>query len=109
MASADSTITQGDTEPVFTRQAADSFGNPLDLTGATLELVVRSMAVEAPVILTGSVTTCDAATGNWQYAPSTEDTATPGNFLAQLIRLARCTRSSVPSYTSCGTSDWPAT
>jgi len=81
---ADWTTNVGDTAVVFTDQLSYDDGTAVDLSGATVQFVVRSHSSTSPFTLTGSVVIDTPATGSIHYAPSAEDTLTtgPGLFIA---------------------------
>lgn len=75
-------IVQGDTAPSLTDTLTYSNGDDVDLTGATVELIMRSMTSVAPLTLTGEITIPEPIAGAVQYDPSAADTATSGQFMA---------------------------
>src|ERR1700733_2872580 len=77
---ADFVVNQGDTEPVFAQQILDSTGSPVNLTGATVQLILRSLTQSAPLTLTGTVSSPTPTAGIVQWEPSTADTAIPGDY-----------------------------
>jgi hypothetical protein len=83
-ASEDFTILQGDTQPVFAQQITDA-ENPdgINLEGATVQLVLRSLTSPAPLVLTGAQTIADPASGIVQWQPSAADTAVAGTFMGK--------------------------
>lgn len=74
---------KGDTEPIFADTLSYSDGSLVNLTGATVSLIMRSLADPAPVALTGPVESRLPTQGAIQYRPSTDDTASisPGEYL----------------------------
>lgn len=80
---ADWTITEGDTEPVFYDELTYSNKEKVDLTGATVEFVMRSLTSGSPLSLTGSVEIIAATEGKLAYLPSAKDTAIAGAYMAQ--------------------------
>ena len=82
---ADFTIKQGDSEPVLTDTLTYSDGSAVDLSGATLELVVRSMTEAEPRALSGSAQVTDAPAGAVSYTFSAADTATAGLCMATWV------------------------
>lgn len=79
---ADYTIRQGDTQPVFAQTLSYADNTPVNLTGATIDLIIRSLSAATPLLKTGVVTSPDRPNGKVQYRPSIQDTATPGPYLA---------------------------
>lgn len=82
---ADFSIVQGDTAPVFTDTLTYDDGTPVNLTGATLSFVMRSLVAASPLTLTGTTTSPSPTTGAIQFAPSLADTAVAGNYMAQWV------------------------
>jgi hypothetical protein len=78
----DFTIAQNDTSPVLTDTLTYSNGQPANLTGATLSLVMRSLASSTPVTLTGTAAIVEPLDGKVSYTFSAKDTATVGQFSA---------------------------
>jgi len=84
VAAYDFVIKQGDTLPVFTWTITDSSGAPINLTGSTVNLVVRSLVSSAPLINTAA-TVVSAASGTVSFAFTTAQTATPGTYMATWV------------------------
>lgn len=82
---ADWTIVQGDTSPAFFDELTYANGNPVDLTGATVRFIMRSLTSNEPVALTGSAAVQTPKAGTVAFIPSTADTANPGNFMANWL------------------------
>lgn len=82
---ADITWKQGDTRPLFTYPLTNADGTAVNLTGATVKLVMRDHQQDDPIKLTGVVTVTGAATGGVQYAPTAADTATPGLYMGNWV------------------------
>jgi hypothetical protein len=78
----DFTIAQNDTSPILTDTLTYSNGQPANLTGATLSLVMRSLASATPVALTGTAAIVEPVGGKVSYTFSAKDTATVGQFAA---------------------------
>lgn len=70
---------KGDQEPVFAQRLTDDAGNPVDLSGATLALIMRSLASAEPVALHAPVQAVtppdDSVPCQIQWAPDSVDTA----------------------------------
>jgi hypothetical protein len=79
---ADFTIVSGDSEPSLTDTLTYSNGTAANLEGATLKFVMRSFAMNAPLILTGMPTITKASTGGVAFTFTEQDTVTPGNYMA---------------------------
>lgn len=82
---ADYILTQGDGFPVLSDTFTYPDGTPVDLTGATVTFQMRSMTSASLVPITGVVTIEAPTLGVVQYAPSTSDTATAGNYMANWV------------------------
>lgn len=78
----DFTIAQNDTSPILTDTLSYSNGQPANLTGATLSLVMRSLVSATPVTLTGTAAIVEPIGGKVSYTFSAKDTATVGQFSA---------------------------
>ena len=76
----DFSIKQGDTLPLLTDTLTYSTGGAVNLTGASVSLVIRLATSLTPLTLTGPVTITNAAAGQVQYAPTSADTAAPGRY-----------------------------
>jgi len=76
------TIKQGDTLPILTDTLTYSNGTAVDLVGATVALVMRSVSSSSPVTLTGSTSVTNGVAGQVQYAFSAADTQSVGTFQA---------------------------
>lgn len=79
---ADFNFVQGDTHVVATDALTYSDGTAVDLDGATVTFVMRSLTSSTPLTLTGSTTVTNAASGEVQFSPSGDDTSTPGEYMA---------------------------
>lgn len=79
---ADYVIVSGDTEPLFSDSLEYSNGQPVNLEGATVTFIMRSLTANEPVRLTGTVGYTNRAEGKLYYQPTALDTATVGNYLA---------------------------
>jgi hypothetical protein len=82
---ADYTVKQGDSAPSLTDTLTYSTGDAVDLTGATVKFVMRSMTSARPMTLTGAVSVPTPMAGHVQYTPSTDDTASAGMFMANWV------------------------
>lgn len=82
---ADFIITQGDSQPIFAQQIIDSNNQPVNMTGASGTLTLRSFTSPAAMTVTGTVTIFDPANGKIQWAPSTTDTAASGNLMGKWV------------------------
>lgn len=80
--SADFTIGQGDTSPVLVDTLTYTNGQPANLTGATIELVLRTLNAERPLRLTGTAAVTEPVGGKVSYTFTQQDTATPGEYMA---------------------------
>lgn len=78
MASADLFIRAGDISPVFTDTILDANGNPYNLTGKTVTLVLRSFQAVSPVALSGTVSITNPTAGGVQFAWGASDTKNAG-------------------------------
>ena len=68
-------------------QLNDSDGSPLDLTGCELELCIRAVAGQGPILASAEISFNDAATGFFNVFISGADLSTlPGG--GELVRLA---------------------
>src|SRR2546427_753279 len=95
---ADYVVKQSDTAPALVDTLTYSDGNPVDLTGCSVALVMRSLTSSAPVELTGQVTITNPLGGALQYSPSSEDTAAAGLFMANwIVTYPDATRMTFPS------------
>ena len=83
MATADLFIRQADVLPTLSNTITDQSGNPVNLTGASVSLVLRTLMSSEPITLAGSATVTNAAAGQVQYAWNTADTATAGLYNAE--------------------------
>lgn len=79
---ADYVIVSGDTDPLFSDSLEYSNGQPVNLEGATVTFIMRSLTANEPVRLTGTVGYTNRAEGKLYYQPAALDTATVGNYLA---------------------------
>ena len=84
MAAYDFVIKQGDTLPLLTQTLTDSSGNPINLTGATVNLVVRSLVSATPLI-NAPATVISPTAGTVSFAFSAAETATTGTFMATFV------------------------
>lgn len=84
MAAYDFVIKQGDTLPVLTWTLTDSSGNPINLTGSTVNLVVRSL-VSAEPIVNQAATITNAANGQVSFAFTSAQTAITGTYMATWV------------------------
>jgi hypothetical protein len=78
-------IKQGDTEPVLTVVLSDANGDPIDLTGMTVQFTMRSAAYPYTTVLDRVTASVDgnqvANTGQVSYLWADGDTATAGEYL----------------------------
>jgi hypothetical protein len=79
---ADWTVKQGDSAPILTDTLTYSNGQPVNLTGASLSLIVRAQTSAAPLKLTGTPEATAPLLGEVAYSPTTSDTASSGMFMA---------------------------
>lgn len=79
---ADWTLKQNDTAPILTDTLTYSNGQLVNLTGATLTFVMRSLTAPTPVLLTGVTAITKPLEGKVSYTPSAGDTANTGMFMA---------------------------
>ncbi len=82
---ADWTIKVGDTEPLYQDTIAYSNGSVPPLAGATITLELRSLANATVTSLTGTVQIVNFTTGQVQFTPTSADTVTAGNYLAEWL------------------------
>jgi len=80
----DFVIRQGDTKPVLTQTLTDIDGNALNLTGATVKFVMRTLTAVSPAI-NATATVTNAATGAVSFTFTATQTATAGQFMANFI------------------------
>ncbi len=79
---ADFVCKQGDTTPVFTATIVDNSGNVVNLTGATVTFVSRSL--QAANTTTNAAATIVAPTaGTVSYTPTAYDTAVAGRYMVE--------------------------
>lgn len=88
-------IRQGDTLPALDQSITDSTGKVLDLTGCTVEFVMRAATAIAPTVSAAASIT-DASLGLVSYAWGPDDTASAGIY-AGIFRVT--TTSSGATYT----------
>jgi hypothetical protein len=82
-------VKAGDTAPLFEDTLRYTNGQPADLSGATVTLVIRALTAGQPVTLSGTVSVVNAALGQIQFAPSSTDTVAAGDYMgAWLVNLA---------------------
>jgi hypothetical protein len=79
---ADWSIKQGDTAPLLTDILTYSNGLPVNLTGATLRFIMRSLTSPRPMNLTGEMIITKPLEGKVSYTPTAADTATVGEYMA---------------------------
>ena len=75
---ADFVAKQGDSGPTFVQALSYTNSTIPDLTGATIQLVMRSLTSAAVTPLTGTVISPNPVGGIVQWTPSTVDTAVAG-------------------------------
>lgn len=75
---ADFTIGQGDTAPILEDQLTYTNGQPANLEGATIELILRNGTQNSPLTLTGHLAISEAAKGKISFTFSAQDTAAAG-------------------------------
>lgn len=85
---ADAVIKAGDTVPYLNKTLEYSDQSPVDLNGKTVTLTMRSLTSTVPLTLTGTMTVVDEAAGTVSYKFSSQDTSTPGNYLANFVVTA---------------------
>lgn len=94
----DYVLKRGDTAPLFPDTLTYSNGQPADLSGATVTLVLRSLTAPAPLTLTGPVTVENATGGNVLYSPSLLDSqTTAGNYMGSWVVQFATTQMSFPT------------
>lgn len=81
MAGYDLVIRQGDTTPALTQTILDANGNVLNLSGATVTFIMRSLTATAPQV-NATASIVDAGAGKVSYSWAANDTATAGLFQA---------------------------
>jgi hypothetical protein len=74
-------IKRGDRLPAFTRTLEDANGNPVDLTGGTVQF--RMLPVQGGSLITGAATVTAATAGLVRYNWAAGDTDLVGMFLAE--------------------------
>jgi hypothetical protein len=79
---ADAIWKQGDSAPVLKETFTRPNGTRYSLEGATVNLTIRALTADAPLTLTGSIAIPNAVEGEATYTPSTQDTRTPGEYMA---------------------------
>ena len=84
MAQFDFTIRQGDTLPYLTQTFTDSAGNPVNLTGCTVNFVMRTLTAATPAV-NAEAEIVDAAAGQVSFAFTSEQTATAGEFMGSWV------------------------
>ena len=84
MGSYDFVIKQGDTLPVLQQTLTDSTGAALNLTGATVNFVMRSLVSSTPII-NSSATITNATSGIVTYTFTAANTATAGTYMANWV------------------------
>lgn len=84
MAVADYVTRQGDTYTTFTASITDAAGNAVNLTGASVKFVARSLTAVAPYI-NATATITNASTGAVSYTPTATDTANAGTFMVSWV------------------------
>jgi hypothetical protein len=82
MPAADLTLKQGDTEPVFARTLVYENGEKVNLTGATVTLILRQLTSRESLTLTGTTAITNALEGGVSYTFSAKDTSIPGMYMA---------------------------
>jgi hypothetical protein len=78
----DFTIKRGDTLPSIRASLLDGSREPIDLTAASVRFIMRPAAGGSPTI-NQAATVTDAVGGGVLYAWGSDDTATPGEYLAE--------------------------
>jgi len=78
----DFSIKQGDEQPILAETLVYSNGEKVNLTGATVTLILRQLTSPTPVRLTGTPAITSALEGGVSYAFSAQDTAQPGMYMA---------------------------
>lgn len=77
---ADVTVKKGDVKPIFGPfVVTNSAGVVVDLTGASVKFVMRSLTATAPAVNTAATIVTPSA-GTVQYTPTAQDTATAGQY-----------------------------
>ena len=79
------TIKQGDIGPVLQDTLTLEDGTPINLTGATVQLAVRTLSAPAELTLSGAASVVNPTGGVVQYQWGAGDTATPGMFMGTWI------------------------
>lgn len=80
----DYVIKQGDTKPIVTATILDATGAVVNLTGCTVQFVMRALTSNTPLIQK-SATVVTPAAGTVSYTWTAQDTATAGNYMAQFV------------------------
>ena len=81
MAAYDFVIKQGDTLPTLQQTLQDTTGAAVNLTGSTVQFVMRSLVSSTPVI-NAAATIVSASAGTVAYSFSSTDTANAGTYMA---------------------------
>ena len=80
----DFVIRQGDTAPTLTYTCTDISGNALNLTGATVQFVMRTITSSTPSIQ-ASATIVSATAGTVSFTFTAAQTATAGQFMGTFV------------------------
>ena len=78
----DIVVKQGMTVPVFNQAVLDQYGNRMNLTGASVNFVMRALSASSPST-NAAATILNAVTGMVAYTFTEEDTATAGLFMGE--------------------------
>lgn len=82
---ADYTWVQGDVLPVASDTLTYSDNTAVNLAGATVSFIMRSLTAEKQQTLTGETKVVSAAKGEVSFTPSAIDTGVPGNYMANWL------------------------
>jgi hypothetical protein len=77
-------IKQGDTLPIFTATVLDENGDVVDLTGASVQLVIRNLSSSSPAV-NAAVEITDPSAGEIEYAWESPDTAVADLYMGSLV------------------------
>lgn len=83
MATADLTIRQSDTLPALTSTLTLPTGSPVNLSGAAVSFVMRTLTSNTPVKLAGTASVVTAASGKVRYSWAAADTASSGLYMGE--------------------------
>lgn len=80
----DFTTHQGDTSPTWTDSLVDATGATVNLTGASVQFVMRTLTASTPTT-NAAATIVTPATGQVSYTPTATDTALAGHYMGSWV------------------------